>query len=168
MLVVFFWRSMNIPSKWIYWSKENSILSFSFIHEMSDVYTFFLRWLGFGRFRLFFCVGFWSILLVAHQLHTSKHNTSTHHDEQIEVKRIRCSWCFNARFLVYRSGLGSFNWIYRCLLFIWWTCTWYIFHGKIRICFIQSTFYFLVFEIGKSSGNSRSWFNLSETLWSFS
>ncbi|CAF1389900.1 unnamed protein product [Adineta steineri] len=39
-----------------------------FIHEMSDVYTFFLRWLGF----------------VAHQLHTSKHNTSTHHDEQIE------------------------------------------------------------------------------------
>ncbi|CAF3964804.1 unnamed protein product, partial [Rotaria magnacalcarata] len=39
-----------------------------FLHEMSDVYTFFLRWLGF----------------VAHQLHTSKHNTSTHHDEQIE------------------------------------------------------------------------------------
>ncbi|CAF0841430.1 unnamed protein product [Adineta ricciae] len=39
-----------------------------FIHEMSDMYSFFLRWLGF----------------VAHQLHTSKHNTSTHHDEQIE------------------------------------------------------------------------------------
>ena len=26
------------------------------------------------------------LILVAHQLHTSKHNTSTHHDEQIEVK----------------------------------------------------------------------------------
>jgi hypothetical protein len=28
-------------------------------------------------------------ILVAHQLHTSKHNTSTHHDEQIEVIRFR-------------------------------------------------------------------------------
>nr|ACI90361.1 hypothetical protein [Philodina roseola] len=37
-----------------------------FIHEMSDVYTFFIRW------------------LVAHQLHICKHNAGTHHDEQIE------------------------------------------------------------------------------------
>ena len=56
---------------------------------MSDVYSFFLRWLGFGRFRIviFFCyLKIYLFLLVAHQLHTSKHNTSTHHDEQIEVR----------------------------------------------------------------------------------
>ena len=55
---------------------------------MSDVYTFFLRWLGFGMFLIcFFLRIIYLLILVAHQLHTSKHNTSTHHDEQIEVDK---------------------------------------------------------------------------------
>ena len=39
------WNGMSST----YWC----IICSSFIHEMSDVYTFFLRWLGFGRFQFF-------------------------------------------------------------------------------------------------------------------
>jgi len=74
---------------------------------MSDVYTFFLRWLGFGMFGFFdFSDYLFMNILVAHQLHTSKHNTSTHHDEQIEVIRIlffNFLIFFDEKFLVYRS-----------------------------------------------------------------
>jgi hypothetical protein len=72
---------------------------------MSDVYTFFLRWLGFGIFLIgFFSSSDYLFILVAHQLHTSKHNTSTHHDEQIEVNRLNSSSDKKLEiFLVYRS-----------------------------------------------------------------